>query len=358
MRRTIRHFSLHRIAGPSVLSGSNPAENEGMELRVVSDVEAGVLPLIQEEESVIRQYARLPQWRHRWVTLSILQDLAPLARNLTPAVGYVPEGSADIEHRPLVNVYDLANPESCHIFVNRQVMMQEGYWDDLLSVRGLLAHEHAHPLAENETIRSSRRLGLGFAIEVEASGLDQAAVSVDRIQGLLALLGTRLAIYAPREVMGNELAIRSGFDGALLHLDRRNVANACHSLAGRPELRRRLEKDVSKGAFGVAAADLLLLIGDLTSYLDLVLEVAPFYRAGQERDARALETMLEAQVWPHLPPQVAGAYTALREKQLALTDDLSPAALAEWSQEVLGILDEILTEQGLVARWKLNIIRE
>ena len=43
MARTVKHFSLHRIAGT--------------ELRVVADVEDGVLPVIQVEEVVIRGYA-------------------------------------------------------------------------------------------------------------------------------------------------------------------------------------------------------------------------------------------------------------------------------------------------------------
>ncbi|MDO9065990.1 MAG: hypothetical protein Q7U96_02780, partial [Chloroflexota bacterium] len=69
MARTIKHFSLHRIAGT--------------ELRVVADVEEGTLPVVQAEETVLRRYVQREAWPHRWVTLFILQDLQPLVRQLT-----------------------------------------------------------------------------------------------------------------------------------------------------------------------------------------------------------------------------------------------------------------------------------
>ena len=158
--RTVKHFSLHRIVET--------------ELRVVSDVEAGVLPVIQVEEAVIRDYARREVWPHRWVTLFVLQDLQPLVRQLTPSPALPlpgggnslpPGGAAALEHRPVVNVYDLADPAGCYIFVNRKAMMKEGYWDDALAIQGLLAHEHAHPLAENEATRSSRCLHMELSPE-------------------------------------------------------------------------------------------------------------------------------------------------------------------------------------------------
>ena len=48
MTKPIKHFSLHRVAGT--------------ELQVVSDVESGVLSLIQVEEQVIQSYARQGAW--------------------------------------------------------------------------------------------------------------------------------------------------------------------------------------------------------------------------------------------------------------------------------------------------------
>jgi len=147
MARTVRHFGLHRIAST--------------ELRVVSDVEDGVLPVVQQEEEIIRGYARYPSWPHRWVTLFVLQDLAPLARQLEgigglPGPGLLPGGTAFLEQRPVVNIYDLADLDNCHVFVNQQRMERETYWRDSLAMRGLLAHEHAHPLAEPKTVPRGR----------------------------------------------------------------------------------------------------------------------------------------------------------------------------------------------------------
>ncbi len=66
--RTVKHFSLHRIAQT--------------ELRVVSDVEAGVIPLIRVEEQVLTRYVANPQWQHKVVTLFVLRDLEPLISQL------------------------------------------------------------------------------------------------------------------------------------------------------------------------------------------------------------------------------------------------------------------------------------
>lgn len=363
MMRTVKHFSLHRIGRT--------------ELRVVSDVEAGVLPVIQVEEAVIRGYASQEtcflgengflsrRWPHRWVTLFVLQDLQPLVRQLTstpslPLSGggserggadLPPGGAAALDHRPVVNVYDLADPAGCHVFVNRKVMMKEGYWDDALAIQGLLAHEHAHPLVENEATRVSRQLG--FSISDFRFPIWKIENRKPQVENLLTLLADKLCLYAPREIFANEMTIRSGFREALLHLDRRNVANASRSVAGREELRRQLQQQVASGNLTPQGADLLLLIGDLKGYLDLALEVAPFYRTGRQDDAQELEAVLETGVFPHLEPQVAPAYTALREQYIALRADLTPPELIAWGEGVLNILAEALAEKGLILRYRL-----
>jgi len=345
MARTVKHFSLHRIAGT--------------ELRVVADVEIGVLPVIQAEEAVIQAYAQQALWPHRWVTLFILQDLQPLVRQLRPGNDVPPGGATALDHRPVVNIYDLADPAGCHVFVNRQAMAKEGYWDDPLAMQGLLAHEHAHPLAENETTRSSRclRVELWWKKEerLTVSPPHQATGSPERVHRLLVLLADKLCLYAPREVFANEMTIHSGFGEALLHLNRRNVTNASRSVAGREDLRRQLEQESTQGNLAAAGADLLLLIGDLKGYLDLALEVAPFYRAGREAEAQGLETVLQAEVFPHLEPEVAQAYTALRERYVALGANLTLVELMAWGEEVLNILAEILAERGLILRYRLRM---
>ena len=92
MPRTVKHFSLHRIAGT--------------ELRVISDIEGGAPPVIEAEEAVIRGYIQQGSWPHREATLFILEDLEPLVRQLQAGADLPPGGAAALEYRPVVNAYD------------------------------------------------------------------------------------------------------------------------------------------------------------------------------------------------------------------------------------------------------------
>ena len=340
MARTVKHFSLHRIAGT--------------ELRVVSDVESGVIPFIQIEEEVIGRYARSPRWRQEVITLFILRDLEPLTRQLSQAAGLPPGGLDGLPHRPIVNLYDLKNPISCHIFINQGAMEKEGYWSDQDAIMALLAHEHAHPLAENETTRTSRQLNVVLSPQSKVLSLQSSDLGL-RTKNLLTLLADKLCLYAPRELFANEMTIRSGFGEVLLHLDRCTLANASRSVAGREELCRQLQQEVASGNLTPQGADLLLLIGDLKGYLDLALEVAPFYRTGQEGNAQELEAALEAEVFPHLEPEVHRAYSALRDQYIALRADLTPPELMAWGEGVLNILTGALAEKGLALQYRLQM---
>jgi hypothetical protein len=330
MARTVKHFSLHRIAGT--------------ELRVVSDVDGGVIPVIQVEEAVIREYARQGNWPHRYVTLFVLQDLQPLVRQLTSEANLPSEETPAVDLRPMVNIYDLADPSACHVYVNHRVMVQEGYWDDPLYMRGLLAHEHAHPLAEGATIRASRQLGIELSLE-----------GYDRVHHLLVALADKLCRYAPRELFANEVAIRSGFGEALLHLNRHNVANACLSVAGREDVYRQAQQQVDQGKLSPTAADVLLMIGDLQSYLDLALEIVPFYRAGRENNAQELEESLERDVFPYLEPEVIRVYSALRGAYVTLRPDLSPPEFVAWGDGILALLTAPLADRGIDLRYHLKV---
>jgi len=333
MARTVKHLSLHRIAGT--------------ELRVVADVEDGVLPIVEIEEAVIRKYVRQQPWPHQSVNLFVLEDLQPLVHQLKQqqpkgrrqeADSLQPAATSDM---PVVNVYDLADLASCNVFVNRQVMVREGYWDDSLAVQGLLAHEHAHPLAENVTTRASRELALQVALE--GPSLTGCSLELkDRLQRLLIGLATKLCLYAPREILANQITIASGFGDALLYLDRRNVTNASRSVMGRDELRRQLQQQVAQGSLTPTGSELVLLVGDMNSYLDLALEIAPFYRAGREGDARELEAMLEKDVFSRLEPKVAQVYAALRDQYVALDINLAWAASRAWSASILDLLAQTL----------------
>jgi len=346
MARTVRNFSLYRVVDT--------------ELRIVSDVETGTLPVIQTEESVIRGYIGQKNWPHRWVSLFILQDLQPLIRQLHGGGDIPAGGTAAMDERLVVNVYDLADLAGCHVFVNQQAMVKAGCWDDPLAIQGLLAHEHAHPISENKTTQSSRRLRVELTLEQppaeagrEVRKPQGAVERQDRIRRLLTLLADELCLYAPREIFANEMTLRSGFGEALLYLDRRNVANASRSVAGRADLRRQLQQEVTEGNLSAATADALLLIGDLRGYLNFALEVAPFQRIGRASDARELETVLETNVFPHLEPEASQAYAALQRQYVALRADLTVPELMTWGREVLDILTEVLARKNLAAKYRL-----
>jgi hypothetical protein len=347
MARTVKHFSLHRIART--------------ELRVVSDVEVGVLPVIEVEEAVIRCYAQQGIWPHRCVTLFVLHDLQPLVRQLRPDTDLPPGEAATLDYRPVVNVYDLANPEACHVFVNRQAMVKAGYWGDAPILKGLLAHEHAHLLAENETTGLSRQLQLELSLAdsgrqaANSSQQPTASSFQPKIHPLLTLLAEKICLYAPREIFANETTIQSGFGADLLHLDRRNVTDARRSVAGREGLCNQLQQEVVQGKLSRTMADALLLIGDLRGYLDLALETAPFYRTGRESEARELEAVLETDVFPFLEPQVSRAYTDLCRQYIALRADMKPPELVVWGEDVLSILTEALAEKGLILQVHLQM---
>jgi hypothetical protein len=174
------------------------------------------------------------------------------------------------------------------------------------------------------------------------------------IENLLTLLAEKLCLYAPRELFANEMTIRSGFGEALLHLDRRTMASASRNVAGREDLQQQLQQEVASGNLALQGADLLLLIGDLKGYLDLALEIAPFYRTGRQSDAQELEAVLETEVFPHLEPEVQRAYTALREQYITLHADLTPPELMAWGEGVLNILAEALAEKRLEITYRLS----
>jgi hypothetical protein len=329
MGRAVKHVELHRIGTT--------------ELRVVSDVDTGAIAIVQAEEAVMREYMRRGNWPHRQVSLFILNDLQPLARQV-PSSALPSGGVAALNTRTVINLYDLANPRACHVFVNQQMMLKEGYWDDMLAVRGLLAHEHAHPLAENASTQASRSLAIELTLD------EKPTEQHVRLEGLLARLAEQLCITAPREIFTNLLAITSGFDPAMLHLNQRNVANACQSLAGRTKLRELLRQDVAQGNRPAESVGQLLLAGDMESYCGLAMELAPFDRAGHSAAAKMLADVLEQELFPQLEPQLAPTFAAIRKLYAELPVNLAPTDLREWSQLVADTIVGAVHEQGLEMR--------
>ena len=121
----IKHFGLHYL--------------DNVEVRIVADVESGILRVEQVELDVVQRLARDPRWQHGVVTLFVLADLQPLAVNWrrwarsrpTPGCAKLRSCSAGV-----VNVYDLASPAACNVFLNRQAMAKAGYWEDDLALPG------------------------------------------------------------------------------------------------------------------------------------------------------------------------------------------------------------------------------
>jgi len=353
MNRLLKHFSLRRIAGT--------------ELRVVSDIESGVGSLAEVEEEVIAKYAATPRWRQQVITLFVLKNLEPLVRQLSEGAAgrrsadlsaLPPGGLAILGQRPIVNVYDLENPGSCHVFVNQRAMEKEGYWDDREAVKGLLAHEHAHPLSECETTRSARRLQADLSTDGVRPLFPAEAQEKEwqtKVDRLLAVVVDKLCLYAPREVFANDVTIESNFTAPLLYLDKKNVLNAAKGVRSKGALRQRLQEEVERASLSPAGADLLLVIADMHGYLDLAMETASFYRQGKIPEAKELEEMLFAEVTPYLEPPVAEAYPRLRDQYVQLSQDTSPEELVQFEGSLLDILAAVVKETGLRLEYSLRV---
>jgi hypothetical protein len=311
----------------------------GTELRLMAEIESAVRPTAEAEVAVIERYAQHSEWPHRTVSLFVLEDLSTLERQLRIMPDVSPASLAALGNRPLVNLYDLADLSSCRIFMNRQALVAQEYWDDDVALRGLLAHEHAHPPSENLTTRSSRRLRVVLPPAVGRV--------FERAQPLLVALFETLCVLAPRELYTNEFAIARGFAAEMLHVNRHNLRNAQQSIAGRTNLRQMLSQEIAKATLTDQEVSQLLLIGDMIGYLDLALEIAPFYRAGKPESARELENILETNVFPSLQPVVAHVYQALCGLYRALEAHMQPAALAGWGRRVLAALTGALADEGL-----------
>jgi len=287
---------------------------------------------------VIERYAAGDAWPHRRVLLFILQDLQPLARQLKLA------GTRALLSRPAACVYDLAGMDDCYVFVNEQAMEQGGYWDDVLSTTGLLAHEHAHPLAENATIRASRCL---------RADLDAGAP--ERARLILAQLAETIAWGAPRELFANQFAAEHGFDAALLRLNHNLVERAGVGVRGRPALAASLQEEAGRGALTQDDARRLLWIGDLQAHLPLAIELAPFYTAGRAAQAQALEDAIRQQVFAALPAPAWDAFVALRDHYQTLQPDWGTGKTISWSAVALQVLGAALARENMSLKYQFRI---
>jgi hypothetical protein len=136
----------------------------------------------------------------------------------------------------------------------------------------------------------------------------------------------------------------------MLHLNQRNVANACTSMEGRTKLRELLTQDAALGNRPADSVGQILLAGDLEGYCGLAMELAPFDRAGQSAAASTLADRLEQELFPQLEPQFAPTFAAIRQLYAELPADLALADLRVWSQQVADIIVGAVQEQGLKVR--------
>ncbi len=352
MLRTVNHFSLHRI--------------NSTELRVVSDVSEGVLPVIVAEENVVRKYSQAPDWPHHSITLFVLEDLQPLLKQFRTSPGSTVLGQkslsvADIvslSSRPVVNVYDLTDLSTCNVFVNRDEMVAQRYWGDSQAMLALFAHEHAHPLSENEATAASRAIHFQM---LGIQGADQKAVgpSLSKVGSLLGQLAEKLSLLAPREILTNQRAIQGGFSDELLHLNTHNIQNAIASMVGRVGLSKHLQQQVEKGELTRDEIELLLLVGDLNVFLPLAMEIAPFFRAGQPDAGQILENLLTQVVFQALDPVAVRCFIELQKHYVAMpVDKVTLPEMLAWANEVIQILYRALSARGFSLQYEMSLLEK
>lgn len=345
---TIKHFELHRL--------------DGLEWRVISDIEAGVIAITAVEETVLRRFAKLPHWPHQVVTFFVLQDLASLQRQLVARSATIRAddakmnlpvgGIAGLAQRPVVNLYDLANPAACHVFVNYAAMTQAGYWGDEQAEMALLAHEHAHPMVETRTVRAARQLAITTTLTSRVALSTQADERwLGRLQEVVQSVCERLCSYAPRELFTNSLVVATGFEAALCHLDRVTIERAALALPGREALVAGLRAqpeltDIGRRAF--------LLVADLQAHLEMAFEVAAFRREGAEACANELEQLLRAKVFPALTADVGRIFPGLTKAYTTLGADIAPVDFMHFVRTILALLAETFARYSITMTSKIS----
>ena len=269
---TVKHFGLHRL--------------DNVELRVVADDETGILRVEQAEIDVVGRLSGDPRWQHKTVTMFVLSDLQPLQRQLE-ALGLRPadvrlQERDELLSRPVVNVYDLASPATCNVFVNRKAMIEAEVLGRQPGPRGFVCtracasscrmcvHGGAAHAAHRSTTAARGALGPRRRCRMRTGR--------QRSNQQIGALAAKLFSTGPREVFTNDIAVAAGFDRALYHLNRENIANLALGLKFRPALAAQLANVVAQGQLSPTGADMLRLIGDMQAFLPLAMEIAPFKR--------------------------------------------------------------------------------
>jgi hypothetical protein len=243
----------------------------------------------------------------------------------------------------MVHIYNLANPAETSIFVNRRRMMALGLWDDELALEGLLAHEHAHPLAENATTRAAR----GLMASVQALTLPEGLEPQEKqLTHSVETLVEELCLHAPHEVAANELAVRAGFGEALFHLNGMTLTGGRAGLTQHAALKAKLEAGVKAGRLSKQAMVLTLTMASIEAHVRVALESAAFARAQDATHAAALDSLIEEEVFKHVEPEVGALYRLYCDRYAALNPDLDANAVLFWMQESSILLTKALHKRG------------
>jgi hypothetical protein len=343
MVRAVPHVIRHRL--------------DDTKLQVIADSEAGLEAFAAIEKSVMRSFRRHGGWPHKQVNLFVFETLRPLVDRIRAASSAAhakaqAEARAEagrhieeLDRKPMVHVYNLADPAECSIFVNRRQMIRLGLWDDKLALEALLAHEHAHPLAENPTTRAARGLKASIGVKALPAGLGagqdkQLCQSLERIVD-------ELCLHAPHEVFANELAVRAGFGEALFHLDRISLIAGRAGLAERAALEAKLRAEAKAGRLSEAGVALTLLMASMEAHIRMALESAAFARAGETARVLALDALLEKEVFQHVEPEIGALYRDFFSRYAALKPDLEREAVRAWMTASCTPLLDVLGKGGV-----------
>jgi hypothetical protein len=324
MAGSIEHVSRHRL--------------NGVEVEVLADAAKGNNGLIEAEKNVVRRFMLHGGWPHRRVNLFVFENLRPVVERLVRSARLSPAAALELERKPMVHIYNLADLSECSVFVNRRLMTRLGLWDDPLAVEGLLAHEHAHPMAENATTRAAR--GLNMRLLPKEQARRQA------IAASLEHLAHELCLHAPHEVFSNELAIRAGFGLALQHLNLISLAEGRAGMKERARLAEGLEARVSQGQLRKDEMQTLLLAASMEAHVRLALETAAFSRAGAQQEADVIEARARAEAFSLVEPEIGALYRAFHDRYLELTPYMDRDAVRDWARAAFTPVLEEMSYRG------------
>ncbi len=297
---------------------------------------------------VIRGFQRSGAWPHAQVNVFVFESLQPLLGQIEKAFAASGKNTAFVQQlgsKPMIHIYNTANAAETDIFVSRGQMTKLGLWSDALAVQGMLAHEHAHPLAENPCTRAARETGV--VIKVDGPPQDFLPADLETIRQGLERIVNELCLHAPHEIFTNELAARSGFAEALLHLNTLSLSEGREGLGERKILIDKLRAEGQAGRIGPAAPTVLALLASMEAHLRVVLESAGLALAGDLHRAAALDAYMEVQVLSRIEPEVGDVYRRLRGHCASLSPKFTIPEVQNWMSAGFDLLAGPMRKLGV-----------